>query len=287
VTTSHQKGKALEMAVYALESAILRQLPGYNENTFHIAGNKIISIGGVHHEIDIWVNVDRGSGYSANFIFECKNRAVKVNKNDIVVFGEKIRATQAQIGFLVARSFTRDAEAQASTEPRIQLLRVRELPVDEVPVPIQRFHGIAEVEGSRQSECRVICGSEQGSLTGVDLGTAHFTIDGEEQDLGAYLKDWINEEISKRQKTFRSESVAEGVYPLAFDASRVFSDREVAVNHDHVAQMALSGKLEMRVVHGTIVSRFDVATRGRIFQCLVQFPNGASVTMHQWAVLPK
>jgi hypothetical protein len=177
--------------------------------------------------------------------------------------------------------------AQASTEPRIQLLCVRELPINEVPVPIQRFHGIMEVEGSRQSECRITHGFEHGSVTGVDLSAASFTIDAEEQDLGTYLKDWINEEISKRQNAFRSESVAEGVYPLSFDASRAFPDREVMVNHDRVAQMTVSGKVEMRVVHGTIVSRFDVATRGRIFQCSVEFPNGASVIMHHWATLPR
>jgi hypothetical protein len=45
------------MAVYALESAILRQSHGYNERTFRIASNKIISVGGVRHEIDIWVGV--------------------------------------------------------------------------------------------------------------------------------------------------------------------------------------------------------------------------------------
>ena len=286
MTKSQHKGNSLEMAVHALESAILRRSPGYNEKTFRIVSKKIISTGGVHHEIDIWVNVELG-GYSATFIFECKNQKAKVGKNDIIVFAEKIKVAQAQTGFFVAKSFTRDAEAQARGEPRIQLLRVRELPIDEVPVPIRRFHGVTEVEGSRQSQCCIVHGFEHGSVTGLDLSLASFTIDGEGRDLGAYLKDWINEEISKRQNAFRSESVAEGIYPLAFDASRVFSDREVTVNHERVEQMTVSGNVQMRVLNGIIVSRFEVAARGRIIQCLVEFPNGPSVIMHQWAVFPK
>jgi hypothetical protein len=201
-------------------------------------------------------------------------------------FRRKDQGGESQTGFFVAKSFTRDARAQAKAEPRIQLLCVRELPIDEVPVPIQRFHGVMEVEGSRQSECRIVHGFEHGTVTEVDLSTASFTIDGEGQDLGAYLRDWINEEISKRQRAFRSESVAEGVYPLEFGASRVFSDRAVAVNHERVEQMTVSGSVQMRVLNGVIVSRFEVATRGRSIRCLVEFPNGASVIMHQWAVCP-
>jgi hypothetical protein len=285
MTGAHQKGKSLEMAVHALESAILRRSPGYNEKTFHIAGRKIISMAGVHHEIDIWVNVEIGDGYSATFIFECKNQKAKVGKNDIVAFAEKIKAAQAQTGFFVAKSFTRDAKAQASVEPRIQLLCVRQLPIDEVPLPIQCFHAI--VVESREIKCCVEHGSEYGTATIVDLSTASFTIEGETLDLSAYLNEWSNEEISKRQDRFRSESVAEGVYPLAFEASRVFSDRDVMMNHERVAQMTLSGAVQVRVVRGTIVSRFEVETRGRIFRCSVELPNGGNISMDQSAVVPR
>jgi hypothetical protein len=286
VTVLHQKGKALEMAVHALESAILRRSPGYSEKTFQITGNKIISVGGVHHEIDTWVNVDLG-GYGATFIFECKNRTAKATKNDIVVFAEKIKAAQAQTGFFIARSFTRDAKAQASIEPRIQLLCVHELPMDEVPVSIRCFHGIFEDPQSREIVCRIVHGFERGTLTPVDVSTVAFTIDGERLDLGKYIYEWSNEEVSKTKNRFRSESVAEGVYPLTFEAARFFSDRDVIVNHKRVAQMMLSGRLHLHVVRGSILSRFEVATRGRIIQCLVELPNGVSVVMHQQTVFPK
>lgn len=285
MTPSQQKGNSLEMAVHALESAILRRSPGYSEKTFHIAGKRIIRIGGVHHEVDIWVNVEIGDGYNATFIFECKNQKAKVNKNDIVAFAEKIKAAQAQTGFFVAKSFTRDAKAQASSEPRIQLLSARELPLDEVPVPIQCFHAV--VVESRDITCCIEQGIAYGTTAIVDLSTASFTIDGKVLDLSAYVNEWSNEEISKRQNRFRSESVAEGVYPLTFEASRVYSDRDVMMNHERIAQMKLSGTVQVRVVRGTIVSRFEVETRGRIFRCSVELPNGGSISMDHWAVVPK
>ncbi len=283
VATSHQKGKSLEMAVHALESVILRHSPGYDERTFRIVGQKIIkSTGGVHYEIDIWVDVEAGERGSETVIFECKNRKAKVDKNDIIIFAEKIKVAQAWVGFFIAKSFTRDAKAQAKGEPRIQLLLVRELPIEEVPVPIQCFHGIEEVDGSRQSACHVIHDFENGSVTGVDLSTASFTIDGEGQELSAYLRCWVDEEFKKRANSFRSEFLVDGVYPLAFEASRIFSGRAVTVNRESVERMIISGSVEMRVRRGVIVSRFDVERRGRSIQCLVEFPNGASCLMHGW-----
>jgi hypothetical protein len=73
VTTSQQKGDSLETAVRAIETAILRQAPGYDQKTFRIEGKKkLTTTQGVHHEIDIWVNVEIAVGYTATFIFECK-----------------------------------------------------------------------------------------------------------------------------------------------------------------------------------------------------------------------
>lgn len=280
VLTSQQKGNSLERAVRAIETAILRQAPGYDEKTFRIEGKKKIKTKqGVHHEIDIWANVEIAVGYTATFIFECKNWKANVGKNEIVDFAEKIKVAQAQKGFFVAKSLTRDAIAQAQSDSRIEILLVRELPMDEVPVRIQSFHGIfAEVQETR---CTIIHGREQGTTTSVHLNSVSFTIDGEEHDLNAYLEEWIDEVSAKRPSGFGGE----GVYP--FEASRVFPTNEVAMNQERVKQMNVSGKVEVRRIPGVIVSRFEVATRGRVIQCLVEFPNGASVIMQELMVSHK
>ncbi len=71
--TPKEKGDALELAVQPIESSILKASPSYQEKTFTIEGQKIVTVADVRHEVDIWVSVDLGEGYTALFIFECKN----------------------------------------------------------------------------------------------------------------------------------------------------------------------------------------------------------------------
>ena len=121
MVTPIEKGNALEAAVAAIESHILRTTPGLSEKTFLIENKKIINVGGVHHEIDIFVTIDLGNGYKSIFIFECKNWQGPVGKNEVIVFSEKIAAAQAQHGYLIARSFTKDACFQAERDSRVIL----------------------------------------------------------------------------------------------------------------------------------------------------------------------
>lgn len=139
--TSQAQGDALETAVRAIEAAILRTFPGYTEDTFKIEGKKIIRHEGVRHEIDLHVTIDAQHGYSAAFIFECKNWKEKVGKNEIIIFSEKIAATNAQRGFFVAKSYTADAAAQAAKDSRMELLTAEELDPEAILVPCE-FHGI-------------------------------------------------------------------------------------------------------------------------------------------------
>src|SRR5437763_15769992 len=94
-----EKGDQLERAVRAIEQAILAQSPGLKQNAFRIESKKLLVSDGVKHEIDLWVQVDIGPGYDSIFIFECKNWEEKVSKNEIIIFSEKIKATNAQRGF--------------------------------------------------------------------------------------------------------------------------------------------------------------------------------------------
>src|SRR4051812_9441896 len=103
-----EKGRELERAVHAIEAVILESSPALRERPFTIKARKILVVGGVRHEIDIFVTVDVAKGYTATFIFECKNwDAVVVGKNEIIVFSEKIDAATAQRGYFVAKSFTK------------------------------------------------------------------------------------------------------------------------------------------------------------------------------------
>ncbi len=53
--TPLEKGNALEFAVKTVEATILKASPALKENKFLIESKKIITVAGVHHEIDIFV----------------------------------------------------------------------------------------------------------------------------------------------------------------------------------------------------------------------------------------
>src|ERR1035441_1861623 len=91
-----EKGRELEIAVEAIEAVILESSPSLLGQPFKIERRKRINVGGVHHEIDIFVQVGAAKGYESTFIFECKNWEAPVGKNEIIVFSEKIDAAVAQ-----------------------------------------------------------------------------------------------------------------------------------------------------------------------------------------------
>jgi hypothetical protein len=108
------KGDALEWAVMLVEEAILKYSSTIKPEKISIENKKIVIVEGVKHEIDLYVEVFIARGYQSKFIFECKNWKDNVDKNEIIVFSEKISAVSAQKGFFVARGFSKYAIAQAA-----------------------------------------------------------------------------------------------------------------------------------------------------------------------------
>jgi hypothetical protein len=260
--SAHERGSALEIAVRAIEQAILATAPTYNEKTFRIEQRKIISVSGVRHEIDVWVAVDLAPGYEAIFILECRNREEKVDKNDIIVFTEKIKTAQAQKGFYVAKSFTSDAEAQARLNPRVALLRVTDLPLDGVPVPlgvhgvnVEAIHGTFEFikRGAREHDSRMT----------VDAASAQWTVDGVSANVKDYLDTWLALERDRRVNTFPSGAVEAGAHQVGLAFDREFEPGKASLNGIDVERVRFHGDLRVRVTRPILVSYFDVATRGR------------------------
>ena len=220
-----------------------------------------ICVDGVHSELDIWIGVDIGNGYTATFIFECRNWKKKTNKNDVIVFIDKINAAQAQTGFFVAKSFTRDAIAKARSNPRVQLLRVSEVDFSQVPTCIQYFHAVEQT--MRHADCAIKLKSdkETGESFPLDLGTAVFVLGGQVCDLSKYIDEWRNELFSGTANKFRSEKMPEGSYTLLFEEVRSFSGGGTLLNGEFVDRITMSGRVELKVWRGELESRFEVETR--------------------------
>ncbi len=260
MATSLEKGNALEAAVHMIEEKILQSSPALRENTFRIEGKKLVKVNNVRHELDLFVEVEIGAGYTTSFVFECKNWKTPVGKNEIIVFSEKIRAVQAQKGFFVAKSFTKDATAQADQDGRIELVSVAELPIDQMAVPYN-FHYL--VREKFDVSINIVTHDPSVSQQTLALDQAQATLDGAELDLDSYVKKWAEDTYNESIRTFPSVELPEGVHKQAAEAKQDFADREFVIDDMVVGALYLKVEFDLKIIRPTIVSYFDVGSRGR------------------------
>jgi len=277
VTTPLEKGNVLEAAVAAIENHILSTSPALREKPFLIESKKIIAIAGIHHEIDIFVTIDLGDGYKSVFIFECKNWEDAVGKNEIIIFAEKIAASQAQIGFFVAKSFTKDARSQAATNARIRLVTVSEHEPTTAPLPFG-FHGLLMTPVHAETTFHKADGDTQ--LKMIDMTTAIAKLRGELVDLRNYLCKWAEEAASQDALSFRSERYPEGDYERSTRSKREFKQGELAIDGMEIASAETSVRYKATVVRPAVASFFEIHSRGRVVSLApVQIPTVGTMEM--------
>jgi len=115
--TPQQKGNTLENAVRGIENLLLSLSPSLQKETYKIESKKIISVGEVRHEIDVFVSVDLGSGYKSVFIFECKNWKDPVSKNEVIILVKRLMFVRHSGGVSLPRRL-----------PQMRQIRRRETP---------------------------------------------------------------------------------------------------------------------------------------------------------------
>lgn len=103
-------GTNLEAAAEAIERLILTHRTDLAGEEIVVIPRKREIINGVLHEFDLWVSV----GDTELYLVECKDWNTAVGKNEVIIFTEKLRVTKANGGYMVARSFGKYAQAQAS-----------------------------------------------------------------------------------------------------------------------------------------------------------------------------
>ena len=273
-SNSQEKGDLLEAAVRAIEAAIVRASPALAEGTFVIEGKKVVSVEGVRHEIDLHVHATLAPGYDATFIFECKNWKQRVGKNEIIIFTEKIRALAAQRGFFVARTFSRDARAQARADPRMELLTASQLDPDIVMVP-GAFHGIAVCHTDAHV---TFDGGGKSNQQSVDIAALRLVVDGILCDPKTYVDQLVTESRDARVNRFQSVTAEEGEHELSFSSERAFGDGEATINERPLKRIAIEGTVRVRVTKARVVSAFEVLTRGRHISVQLMMGDGLHVT---------
>jgi hypothetical protein len=261
---SDAKGRELENAVHAIEAVILQSSPTLHDKAFAIEARKRIAVGGVHHEIDIFVIVEVAKGYTSIFIFECKNWEDAVGKNELIVFSEKIDATSAQRGFFVAKSFTKDAAAQAQKDPRITLLTATEHDPETTITP-ESFHLTAPASLKPTITFRV-AGSSGKNVSPIDVQGKKVRLHGQEVLLTEFLDDWIKELYSERLLHFTTAHLSEGIHPMTASGKRSFGAGECIINDQEMEHVQMDLECGVEIIHPVVLSDYEVSSRGRVIR---------------------
>ena len=277
--TPQEKGDALENAVAAIEEVILPSSAGMPGKPI-VEKKKIITVNGVHHEIDVYVTADLAPGYKPIFIFECKNWKEAVGKNEIIIFSEKIDASHATSGCFVAKSFTTDAVNQAKTDPRITLLLAAEYDPVSGPEVFQLF--------TRSPEMITLDVTmfKRGSMgldpKPVSLQTAQLECFGQPVIPIAQLSLWAMQVCENDLMAFFDDPVPAGIYYRVVDGNLHFNVGMVHLNNEEVERLAFHVEYKVTVTPAPVVSHFEVQSRGR---CITFAPQLIGYDTTQWQIV--
>jgi hypothetical protein len=263
MATAKEKGDALEAAVASIEELILQTSPAAVAKPI-IEKKKIIGVDGVRHEIDVYVTINSASGYESIYIFECKNWQEAVNKNEIIVFAEKIDASKAARGFFVAKAFTSDAEAQAKKDPRIVLLLATEHDPSTDPAPAQLFGRFPQL--TKLSVTISVRGSKGLKSEKMKFEEAHARFLGNEIDLLQQVETWSKQMCDEDVAKFHSTIVPAGTYEFAMDSEILFPPGDMIVNKRDIEKITLHIEYKIIVETSRMISHFEVESRGRFFR---------------------
>jgi hypothetical protein len=248
--TPGEKGHALEIAVATIEAVILASSP---------------SLQGQPYEIDIYVTVGAAKGYESIFIFECKNWADPVGKNEPIIFSEKIKAAVAQRGFFVAKEFTKDALGQAAQDPRMTTLTATEYDPTNVPPP--NGHHLTAPAGAKCSTTFRVAGTAGTKIIDtIRISDTVIRFHGLDMLLSDYLNAWVDALYAQRLLRFRTVDLPEGVHPMVVQDERLFGPGELVIDGREMEQVRLDATFGVEIIRPAVISDFEVATRGRVIR---------------------
>ncbi len=261
-STSQIKGDALEKAVQLLETYILGNNPATKDAIITIEPKKIITVNGVKHEIDIYITIDYGKGYKATFIFECKNWAKKVDKNEIIVFSKKVEVVHAQTGYFIAKSFTRDAEAQAEQDGRLKLL----IATEELETSTRLIIDFQIFVNTEINSFSNFILSPTETLKSGTLTDESFVRYNNEHLLLRTLNERIRQRlIDETMQTAPPTTFVDDACSYKITKTVLFQKpQELIIEGQKCYRLDMTVTWKTRIIRPPIVSKFDIKTRGRV-----------------------
>jgi len=276
---NQEKGNALEESVQCIESHIIKSNPNLANAPITIESKKIIISEGVRHEIDLYVEINHGYGYKTIFIFECKNWKDPVNKNEIIVFSEKIKELKAQQGFFVANKFTKDAVAQSNKDDRVELVSSRQ---DEALISqFPDFHIIERLNPHINVEIieRDASKNEKAKRIKVNFESTNTILDDNEIDLEGYVKECGARIIDNRLQKESTATWAEGIYDLEYKENVYFDKGRLLVGDKDVELLEYHITVPLKVIKPKIIYAFDIEGRGKSIKFVNELNDGTEITL--------
>lgn len=261
--TPHEKGDALQDAVLSIERHILHTAPQLKNKNFTIEAKKIINSEGVHHEIDIYVTVDSAPGYSAVYIFECKNWKDVVGKNEIIAFIEKIVCSNAAHGYFVATSFSKDAMAQAEKCTRLTMLTACENDPVGLAIPGE-FHTTVNVLKQMEVDLRRRGAKPDAAFDLLDLNTVMAELNGVTFSFPVAMRKFAEELATHDTLSFPSHCFPIGDYDRETVGTKVFPNGELRINDMDIDLLILRVNYTVSIYRPAIKWSFDIEKRGRV-----------------------
>jgi hypothetical protein len=263
LTTPQVKGNALEDAVRLIEGMILDTSPAAKNAVVTIERKKIVVVQGVKHEIDIYITIDNGRGYTSRFIFECKNWEDKVDKDEIIVFSRKVQDVRAQKGYFVARRFTKYAKAQAERDG-IELLTADDV-IDVLPPFLDTFHILGNNILNSAVKLTVISSDSEkiGFLPGYN-SESFVRYGSEDLLLGKLIEKLQHEIVNEYTKHLPTGTFNEEKRRYEKTKTIGYQPGELFVEGLECQTLEIRVTWESQVIHPPIISKFDIKTRGRV-----------------------
>jgi len=260
-TKAQKKGDDLEKAVQLLEAYILGTNPATKEAIVTIEPKKIVVVNGVKHEIDIYITIDYGKGYKAIFIFECKNWIKKVDKDEIIVFSKKVEVVHAQTGYFIAKSFTRDAEAQAEQDGRLKLLIATE-ELDNSTHLITDFHILLNTDINSHSN--FILRPNEIFKPGALTDESFVRYNNEHLLLRTFNERIRQRLINETMQSVPANAFVDDACSYKRTQTLLFQPQELIIEGQECYRLDMTVTWKTRIIRPPIVSKFDIKTRGRV-----------------------
>jgi len=249
--SNKQKGEELEDAINAIERIIFSLQPGLREANITFERNKIVYLKEAKNEIDLFVHVDFGKELSTIFIFESKNWNKKVGKNEVVIFSEKVHEMKAQKGFIIAKSFTRDAISRSKTDGRVDLVKVRdEIKISSFPIGflLTSINGVNIILDGKGIQNGQIPSDSVISMDDQNLSVQEFAMKLCDE---AKLEIESDPELTLKEHIFEKEKIF------------VFDTRNVKLGDHKIDRVKGTFQCETKLIPYLIKSQYDVEKRGR------------------------